>query len=318
MEGPGREGRELQVGTIDVAVEEHYAREVDGTVIAEDLVFIQFEVDAETLDDFRIRAGFDFETNGVSLAAVVQFDANGFEQGARLFFFEVEVGISGDAERYAGEHFVSAIHAGEVLRDQVLEEEVVEFAVLGGEADKPGKGPGHCDYAEDLRAGALPFAPQQQGEAERLVEDARKGVGGVDGDGGQEGIDLALEVALGIGAGVFVQFVPLKEADALFAQLGKQEIVPAAILGIDKAVDFGGESGERFVRAQAIVALFAIAVFNALHEAGLADFDIFIEIGTGDGQKLHSLEERIRRVFCFFEDAPIELHPGMVATCKKL
>jgi len=169
-----------------------------------------------------------------------------------------------------------------------------------------------------LRAGAFAFASEEKGEAERLVEDARKGVGRIDSDGGQEGIDFAKEVALGVGAGIFVQFFPLKQPDTLFAQLGKQEIVPAAVLGIDKAVDFGGEGGERFFRAQAIVALFAIAVFNALHEAGLADFDVFIEIGTGDGQKLHPLEKRIGRVFRLFKDAPIELHPGMVATREEL
>ena len=81
-------------------------------------------------------------------------DADGFEQRARLFFFEVEVGVAGDAEGCAGEHLVAAIHAGEVLRDQVLEQEVVECAVFGGQADEAGQSAGHRDDAEHLRAGA--------------------------------------------------------------------------------------------------------------------------------------------------------------------
>ena len=90
------------------------------------------------------------------------------------------------------------------------------------------------------------------------------------------------------------------------------------ILGVDKAVDFGGESGQGFVGAKAVKALLAISILDALHEAGLADFNIFIEIGAGNGQKFYALKERIRRVFGFLEDAPVELHPGMVPPGKEL
>ena len=64
--------------------------------------------------------------------------------------------------------------------------------------------------------------------------------------------------------------------------------------------------------------MLTVAVFNALHESGLADFHILVEIGTGDGKKLDPFKERIGRVFGFFEDAPIELHPGVVASGKEL
>ena len=37
-------------------------------------------------------------------------------------------------------------------------------------------------------------------------------------------------------------------------------------------MDFGGEVGQGLVGAKAVVARLAVAVFNALHEAGLADF----------------------------------------------
>ena len=86
----------------------------------------------------------------------------------------------------------------------------------------------------------------------------------------------------------------------------------------DKGVDFCGERGEGFVGAKAVVALLAISVLDALHEAGLADFDIFVEIGAGDGEKLDPFEEGIGGVFGFFKDAAIELHPRVVASGKKL
>ena len=154
---------------------------------------------------------------------------------------------------------------------------------VGGETDEAGKSAGNGDDTEDLRAGAFALAAEEQGKAERLVQDARKGVRRVDGDGGKKRIDFALEVGLGIGAGFFVEFVPLQQADALFAQFGKEQVVPAAVLGVDKGVDFGGEGGQGLVGTEAVVALFAVAVFNALHEAGLADFDVLVEVGAGDG-----------------------------------
>ena len=74
------------------------------------------------------------------------------------------------------------------------------------------------------------------------------------------------------------------------------------VLGLDEGVDFGGEGGEGLVGAEAVVALFAVAVFNALHEPGLADFDVFVEVGTGDGKKLDPFEERIGGILGLFKD----------------
>ena len=174
VERPGREGRELEVGPLHVAVEEHQPREVHRAVAAEDLVLVEFEVDAQALDDLRVGAGLDFQAHGVALAAVVQLDANGFQQRARFFLLEVEVGVAGDAEGGAGQHLVAAVHAGQVLRDQVLEQQVIEAAVGGGQADEAGQRAGHGDHSQHLRAGAAALGAQQQRQAESLVEDARE------------------------------------------------------------------------------------------------------------------------------------------------
>ena len=95
-------------------------------------------------------------------------------------------------------------------------------------------------------------------------------------------------------------------------------LVPAAVLRGHKAVNLGGEHGEGFVGAQAVVAGLAVAVLNALHEAGLADFNVFVEVGAGDGQELDALQQRIGRVFGFFKHTPVELHPGVVPAVEKL
>ena len=83
-------------------------------------------------------------------------------------------------------------------------------------------------------------------------------------------------------------------------------------------MNLGGEDGQRFVGAKAVVARLAVAVFNALHEAGLADLDVLVEVGAGDGEELDALEQRIGGVLGFFEDTAVELHPGVVAAVEEL
>ncbi len=152
MQRLGREGRELQVGPLHVAVEEHQPRQIHRAIAAKDLVLVELEVHPQALDNLRIGAGFNLQAHGVALAAVVQLHANGFKQRARFFLFEVEVGVARDAEGGVRQHFVAAIHAGEVLRDQVLQQQVVVRAVGGGQADKARQRARHRDHAQHLRA----------------------------------------------------------------------------------------------------------------------------------------------------------------------
>jgi hypothetical protein len=49
----------------------------------------------------------------------------------------------------------------------------------------------------------------------------------------------------------------------------------------------------------------------------LADFNVLVEIRPRDGEKLHALQQRIRRVLSFFQHAPVELHPGVVPAIEK-
>ncbi len=164
VQGLRRKGRELQIRPLHVAVEKHHARKVDRAVAAKDLVLFEFEIHAQALDDFGIGAGFDLQANGVAFAAVVQLHADGFKQRARFFLFEVEVGIARDAERGVGQDFIAAIHAGEVLRDQILQQQVVESAVGGGQPDKTRQRARHRHHAEHLRAGTAPLGDVGAGQ----------------------------------------------------------------------------------------------------------------------------------------------------------
>ena len=95
----GREGLELQIRPLHVAVKEHQARKIHRAFAAKDLVLVELEVHAQPLHNLRVGAGFDLQPHRVALAAVVQLHADGFQQRPRFFLLEVEVGIARHAER---------------------------------------------------------------------------------------------------------------------------------------------------------------------------------------------------------------------------
>ena len=100
-----------------------------------------------------------------------------------------------------------------------------------------GKGAGNGDDAEDLGAGAgleLAFVAQQESEAEGLVEDAGEGVRGVEGDGGEERVDLLLEELDGELAVGLAELLPAEDADAGALELGDEAVVPAGALIVDE------------------------------------------------------------------------------------
>ena len=90
------------------------------------------------------------------------------------------------------------------------------------------------------------------------------------------------------------------------------------ILRGHKVVNLRGQHRKRLVGPQAVVAGLTIAVFNALHQPGLANLDILVQVRPRDGQKFHPLQQRIGRVLGLFKHTPVELHPGVVPAVEKL
>ncbi len=272
------------------------------------LELIQLEVEAQAIDDLGIGILLNLHAHRIAFAAVVEFGADAFEQAARLFFLKVEVAVAGDAKGRGGEDLVSAIHAGCVALDKIVEEKEVRGAALGGNGHEARQGAGNSDYAEN-QAASLALAAQQQGEAESLVEHAGKGVGGIDGDGREERIDLALVKGGGVGAAFVGQILPAQYANAAGAKLRQQEFVPAAVLLGDKKLQVFFDGGQRLLGGQAVESGFPVAILNALQDAGEADFDEFVQVAGGNGQKLDPFEQGVTGIFCFFQHAAIEAQP---------
>ncbi len=244
---------EFEVGPIDDAVEVGDAGEVDLAVGAEDLPAVEVEVDAEELEHALVGAGFDFEPDDVALAAVVQLFADGLEQRAGLFFLQVEIAVASDAEGCAADDGVAGEEALGVGFDEFLQGEDADIAVGCGQQDPALERAGDVDDAEHRDVATL--APEEESEAEGLVEDARKRVGGVDGDGGEQRVDFALVIGLGEVAFVVAQAFPAEQMDALVCECGLELADPAVVLRVRVGVEAVGEAVEALLLAEAIVVL---------------------------------------------------------------
>ena len=70
---------------------------------------------------------------------------------------------------------------------------------------------------------------------------------------------------------------------------------------------------ESFGRTQAIRGNIAGFAFDLLLDPGDADLEKFVEVGTENVKELYPLDQRLGRVLCFFENAPIEFEPTQLA-----
>jgi hypothetical protein len=312
----------MEVGEFELRLLEladvHEAGEVDWSFGAKDLPGLELEVGLQAFGYLCIGRIY-FKANDVAFAAVVKFFSDGLENAATLFFLHVEVGVAGDAAGSAAENLVAAEHGLDVGFDEVVEEEKVVLAVPFGKGDKTRQGSWDGDDAENLWGVAglgSTLVAEEQCQAEGLVEDAWEGVGWVDGNGGQERVDLFMEELGGVGAVGREHLLPVDEADVGLGEGGDEALIPAGGLVEGELVHAVAEAIDALLGGEApfVGNLWeAFAVFELLEDAGDADLDELIEVAGGDGEELDALEEGIGGVGGFFEDAAIELEPGLVA-----
>ena len=139
----------------------------------------------------------------------------------------------------------------------------------------------------------------------------------VDGDGRQQRVDFALIVVEGMSAGRGVDVAPLQHANAVIIKRRAQVFRPAAVLIADKRVHVLDHDIQGLARRQAVEARFGIPVFNALHDAGNANFDKLIQIAGGNGQELDPFQQGIVWILGFFEHTAVKAQPRFIAADKE-
>ena len=187
--GHGREGRELQFGTVEVG-QLHQSAQAERAGQHVHIAHGHLELAYEQLLDLLGHLRLHLETDGTPEPPPVELRLDGEEQIVRLFLLDLEVGVAGDAEDVMGEHLDPGEQPLESRRDQGLQRHEAVAA----------DGPRELDEARedrrDLHAGEALVAvrvAEQYGKIEREVGDVGEGMRGIDGQRREDGEDEVLE-----------------------------------------------------------------------------------------------------------------------------
>src|SRR5262249_37542886 len=138
----------------------------------------------------------NFEPNGPTFAALRHLRVNGFQQVASFFFLQIQVAIARDAEGSGRKNFIAPVKLPRVIGDDFLQWNIVNRAEFRGDAEKPWQGARNRQHAK-VGFTVSAFAPQKKGDAQSFVQNVRKRVRRIYGNGREHGLDAAVVEFLG-------------------------------------------------------------------------------------------------------------------------
>jgi hypothetical protein len=284
------------------------ANEGEGILDAVDIVPLGFEVGDEDFQNLVGHFLVDLDADDVAEAAGADGFFDGFEQIVGFEFLDGDVGIAGDVEGVSLEDFHAWEELIEVGDDEMFEPEEALVAAAAGfavgvDGDELGKGIGYFEAGEMIFAFG---AADEDGEVEAEVGNVREGAARVEGERGEDGVNLIEEVVVEALAGGCIEVIDADEFDAFCGEGGEQRLVEAAA-GVDHELrDDGADGFELGGGVEAVGADFIEAGIDLVFEACDADHEELVDVGAEDGEKLDALEERVGGVVGFFENAALE------------
>jgi len=184
-------------------------------------------------------------------------------------------------------YIVALEQLAEMVGDDTREGDHMHDTVVGvGQAQNTGQDARDGNNTE----GGMAVLLQQDADAQRLVEDARKGMGRVDDDGCQDRFQLATPVAADKSQVLALQIGDIEQMDTLPRQGRQQLLVPAAVLGRYQLVGRARDGAELLVWGQAVGAGTDNAAFLDLQQTGDADLEELVKDAGDDAEKTHALE----------------------------
>ncbi len=108
--------------------------------------------------------------------------------------------------------------------------------VLVGQGNQSAEHRRHANHGVRLPLTLLAQRLDPQDDVEALVQEVRKGMRGVDGQGGQDGKNLALEVVVEEGVLVLVELAAVADDDPVLGEGGSDLVLPDAILPADEVM----------------------------------------------------------------------------------
>ena len=312
----GLEGGLLQLAEPLELAEGHQRRQVDraGDLVDVALVQVQRRGGQELGEEPLVGALGDLQADRRPPLPLAEGLLDGREEaGLDLDLLDREVAVARDAERGPRGDLEAAEEGVQPRADDVLQQHEPPLVVAGvRQGHEPAEDRGDLEDRVELpdRPGADGLDPQDQVQA--LVVEVRERVRRVDRQGGQDGVDLGVEVAVEVGGLLRVEVLGLADQDAALGQRRAEFVVPDLVLVGDEFVGPPGDLDELGQRAHAVLGdvLRLQAVVELRLEAGDADLEELIEVRGRDGQEAQSVQQRDRGVAGLLQDAFVESQPA--------
>ena len=156
----------------------------------------------------------EFESNGCSSVSFLKFFLNGQEEVVGFFFVDIELAVSGDP----GGPGTVDFHARKNFRDEVADQfgekdELSWVRAFPRKRNQAGNSARDLDEGVSGRFLVAGFRVKND-EVDRFIQKLGEGVAGVDGKGGENGKDIALEELTGPGGLGFVELLNGAEVNA--------------------------------------------------------------------------------------------------------
>ena len=170
-----------------------------------DLRIVDAQFVLEHLEDAGVDVLRDLHAHGRTEAPAQQLLLQCLEQVLRIVLFDLEVFVAGDAEGRMVDDLHAVEQGAEVFGDDVLEGDEPGWDVASGgsvgrlgDVEEPGQTRGNLDPGEELLARLR--RPQEHAEVEREARDVGERVRRIDGQRGEDGVDVAEEEFVDAGA----------------------------------------------------------------------------------------------------------------------
>ena len=280
----------VQVGSVD-REDRPKTAQPDRRVNRVDGLGPQVELAQEQLAHRVGHAVLDLEAHRSTEAAAAQLHLECDEQVLGLFFFECEVGVAGDAERLG----LAEDHAGkervEVRGDDLLDG---DESVLVGELEESRQDRGHLHPGDPLLGGR--GVPDLDGDVEREIRDHGEGMPRIDGERGEDRVDVALEELAHRGAVVVFQLLVGHDVQPCLREVHAEVLEVDPVLAPDELGRALADRDELLAGPEAVCGPRGHAADHLVLESRDADLEELVEQLGEDRHELHTLEQGHRGV----------------------
>src|ERR1041385_1538708 len=139
-----------------------------------------------------------------------------------------------------------------------------------------------------------------------LVEQLRERMAGVDRQRREHREHFLAEIFFSPGGALGVELSDFLDANSIFRQGWNELAVPERILFCDQLAHDALDVFENLRRSHAVGADFARLAFDLLFDAGDADLEKLVEVRAENAKEFYPLDQRLRGIFRFLEDASID------------